>query len=270
MIEERLHDRNAARAGTLSRGRRADSAGMVEKQPLPDQKVILSDETLDEMQAPTSRQSTFERYGVGWRIFEGVESYAMFGHSGGMDGVNTLLKMVPSAQVAVAILTNTNGNLDLEEQVVDDILSVLLPDYAEKRVRGIEQRRQEQNDEPEADFRPDADLLGQWYGLVHTYEGDIPLTLWFKETGDVHAQLGSQLKTLVNQVQFKNQFFEGVMMGDIGTGDASRYPHHLHLDFKLREELFTGAVIAITDREKAPGKRFGVALSYWVELRKEQ
>ena len=106
------------------------------QQPLPDQKAILSEETLDEMQTPSARQSALESYGVGWRIYEGVPDHFMFGHSGGMDGVNTLFKMVPSARIAVAILTNTNENRDLEEQVVEDILSVLLPSYAEKRARG--------------------------------------------------------------------------------------------------------------------------------------
>jgi hypothetical protein len=114
-----------------------------------------------------------------------------------------------------------------------------------------------------------ATILGQWYGHVHTYEGDIPLTLWFKETGDVHAQLGTQVKTLVNKAQFKKQFFEGKMMGDISTSDANRYPHLLYLDLKQREEVFTGALIAIPIRERTPGKCLGMALSHWVELRKD-
>jgi hypothetical protein len=124
-------------------------------------------------------------------------------------------------------------------------------------------------EESEADFRPDTHLLGTWYGHVHTYEGDIPLTLWFKETGDVHAQLGTQPKTLVNETQFKQQFFEGEMKGNISTSDANRYPHHLYLDLKRREEALTGAVIVMPIREKTPGKRLGMALSYWVELRKD-
>ncbi|WP_373323986.1 serine hydrolase [Dictyobacter formicarum] len=227
------------------------------------------EETLDEMHAPSARQSALARYGVGWRIYDGVEDHFIIGHSGGMDGVNTLLKLVPAAGIAVAILTNTNGNRDLEEQVVADILSVLLPTYAEKHAREIEQQEQEQTDKSEADFKPDAHLLGQWNGHVHTYEGDIPLTLWFKESGDVHAPLGTQLKTLVNKARFKEQFFEGIMMGNIHTSDASRYLHHLCLDLKQRDEMLTGAIIVIPIRERTPGKRLGMALSYWVELRKD-
>jgi hypothetical protein len=47
------------------------------------------------------------------------------------------------------------------------------------------------------------------------------------------------------------------------------FPHSLHLDLKQREKMFTGAVIAVPTREKMPEKRFGMALSHWVELRKE-
>ena len=75
------------------------------KQPLSDQKAILTEQSLDEMQAPSARQSALERYGIGWRIYDGVEDHFMCGHSGGMDGVNTLLNIVPSAQIVVALLT---------------------------------------------------------------------------------------------------------------------------------------------------------------------
>ncbi|QBD74871.1 class A beta-lactamase-related serine hydrolase [Ktedonosporobacter rubrisoli] len=239
------------------------------KQPLPDQKAILSEETLDEMQIPTAQRSALHGYGIGWNIYNEIEDHCALGHGGNMDGVNTLLKMVPAARIAVAILTNTNGNRDLEEQIVTDILSVLLPTYAEESARVKERKKLEQSDEQTEEFRPDVRLLGRWYGHVHTYEGDIPFTLWFKETGDVQAQLGTQLKTLVNKVQFKEQYFTGAMMGDIGTQDARRYPHYLQLDLKQREDRFTGAMIALSDREKTPGNRFGSALNHWVELRKD-
>lgn len=36
-----------------------------------------------------------------------------------------------------------------------------------------------------------------------------------------------------------------------------------------RKEMFTGAIIAITNREITPGKRLGVARCHWVQLRKD-
>lgn len=238
------------------------------KQHLPNQKAILSDEALNEMQVNSSQQNNIEGYGIGWATYDGIEAHHIVGHGGSMGGVNTMLQMVPVAQVVVVVLANTNANTDLADQVAVDALSVLLPSYAEKRTRGIRQREQEQAAKLELTFQPDAHLLGQWSGHVHTYEGDIPLSLWFKETGDVHVQLGTQLKTLVNEAQFKEQFLTGKMMGDIGTPDASRYPHHLRLDLKQREEVLNGAMIAITIKGETPRKRQGNALSYWVELKK--
>lgn len=249
------------------------------KQHLADQKAILSDQTLDEMQINSVQQDNIEGYGIGWATYGGIEDHHIVGHGGGMGGVNTLLRMVPAAQVVVVVLTNiTPGtnlgdqDTDLANQVAVDILSVLLPTYAEKRTLGEWQRTSESTRKPEPDFRPDAHLLGQWSGHVHTYENDIPFTLWFKETGDVHAQLDTQLKTLVNEVQFKEEYLTGKMMGTIGTPDASRYPHYLHLDLKHRGEVLTGAIIAITVDGRdggTVGRRQGNALSYWVELRKE-
>ena len=123
------------------------------KQPLPDQKTILSDETLDEMQVLSVRQNTIEGYGIGWKIYDGTEDHCMIGHGGGMDGVDALLKMVPAARVVVVILTNSSGNRELAEQVVVDVLSVLLPTYAEKRAKGIWQREQHSAWHPEVTVR---------------------------------------------------------------------------------------------------------------------
>jgi len=113
----------------------------------------LLDETLDEMQVLSVRQNNIEGYGIGWKIYDGTEDHCMIGHGGGMDGVDALLKMVPAAQVVVAILTNTSGNRDLAEQVVVDTLSVLLPTYAEKRAKGIWQRKQHSAWHPEVTVR---------------------------------------------------------------------------------------------------------------------
>jgi len=41
------------------------------------------------------------------------------------------------------------------------------------------------------------------------------------------------------------------------------------VDLKQREDVLNGAVIANTIKEKVPGKRYGVALSHWVEVRKD-
>src|SRR5512134_3291214 len=102
-------------------------------------------------------------------------------------------------------------------------------------------------------FAPPPDLLGDWHGTVHTYQGDIALKLWFKESGDIHAQLGDQLKTLVNEAEFTNGTLGGRMLGTIATEDAARRPHEVQLDLKLRDQLLNGAIYAVTPYQQGAG-----------------
>ena len=234
------------------------------KAHLPDQKAILSDETIDEMQQPTADINDGNGYGVGWRVNENEMGYRSVRHSGGMGGVSTTLALIPSEKLAVLALANSSSSLP--ELVSKEILSVMLPEYAKNRELSENKQKQEKNEqqEPESSFKPEPELIGKWTGSVHTYKGDIPLTFWFKESGDVHAQLGDQLKTLLNDVNFKDGYLGGRMMGDIGTEDANRRPYHLHVNLKIRRQVLNGSMTAIS----LPGRRMGNALSHWMELKK--
>jgi CubicO group peptidase (beta-lactamase class C family) len=235
------------------------------KAHLPDQKAILSDETIDEMQQPTADISNGNGYGIGWRINSNEMGYRSIRHSGGMGGVSTVLVLIPSEKLAVVALANSSSSLP--DQISKEILSVMLPEYAKNRALSESKKEQEkgQSQEPESSFKPTPELIGKWSGSVHTYKREIPLTFWFKESADVHVQLGDQLKTLLNDVSFKDDYLGGRMMGDIGTEDANRRPYHLHVALKLRGQVLNGAITAIS----LPGPRLGNALSHWVELKKQ-
>jgi CubicO group peptidase (beta-lactamase class C family) len=238
------------------------------KAHLSDQKAILSDDTLDEMQAPTSRTGPSSGYGIGWSVNEDRLGYRSLGHGGGMGGVCTALDFIPSEKLAVVALANSNT--DLPWVVAEEIFSLLLPEYgarrAEKQAKEqAEREEKERASKPEPGFTPPAELLGDWSGAVHTYQGEVPLTLSFKESGDVHARLGEQMKTLVNDTKLEEDRLTGRMYGDIGTEDANRRPYHLHLDLKQRGDTLNGAIIAITQHPS----RSGHALSHWTEMKKQ-
>jgi acetyl esterase/lipase len=88
--------------------------------------------------------------------------------------------------------------------------------------------------------------------------------LWFQESGDVHAQLGDQLKTLVSDARLGGGRFTGKMTGDVGTPEANRRPYHLQWDVALREGRLAGVLYAIG---RHPSR--GLSLGHWVELRKQ-
>jgi len=66
------------------------------KAHLPDQKAILSDEALEEMQVPTASTGKTSGYGIGWAVNEDKLGYHGIGHAGGMVGVCTALEILSS------------------------------------------------------------------------------------------------------------------------------------------------------------------------------
>jgi hypothetical protein len=219
------------------------------------------------MQVNTAAPGEPKGYGVGWSINEDERGYRSVAHSGGMGGVNTHLLLIPSEQLAIAVLANACS--DLPFIAAAEIAATLLPAYAE-RLAAERAEQPQPGGASEPAFAPPPDLLGDWQGAVHTYQGDIALKLWFKESGDIHAQLGDQLKTLVNEAVITNGILSGRMLGSIATEDAARRPHEIQLDMKLRDRLLNGAIYAITPHQAgeggAPGRRPGYAISYWAEL----
>jgi hypothetical protein len=178
-----------------------------------------------------------------------------------MGGVRTRLTLVPEANIVVAVLANAQTNLPV--RMTREILALLLPDYG-KRLRAAEQKKKT-GDGDGVEFPPPAVLIGGWQGEVHTHQGKRPLQMQIKPSGDVHIRLARQLVTLLNKPRFRGGYLSGVFAGDIGTTDASRRPHHLHLHAKLRNQTLNGSLTAIS----LPGRRSGNALSYWVELNKQ-
>ncbi|MBI3697492.1 MAG: beta-lactamase family protein [Acidobacteria bacterium] len=186
------------------------------KAHLSDQKAILSDQAIEEMQKPTVKTGERAGYGIGWATNDTRSGYRTVSHSGGMGGVTTLLRLVPSKKIAVVVLANSNSPLPL--QICNEILSALLPDF----------QPGSPSDPPNASrpaaFRPPPELTGKWKGSVHTYSGDLPFDLEFHGSGDVHARLGQQLATLLNDARFEDGYLTGRLAGDIGTEDANRRP----------------------------------------------
>jgi CubicO group peptidase (beta-lactamase class C family) len=226
------------------------------KSHLSDQKAILKNETIDEMQKATVETGNKNGYGVGWGTSVSSVGRRSVAHSGGMGGVSTLLQLFPTEKIAIVVLSNASSNLP--GQVMDQIVAVLLPEGAARNPGAQNQAPSEQV------FKPSSELLGAWQGKVHTYKEELPFTLVFQPDGDVHARLGTQLKTLINRAGFDDGYFRGSFTGDIGTDDANRTRYVLSLSLKLRGDILNGAMTA----QSLPGRRVGNALTHWVELKK--
>lgn len=216
-----------------------------------DQKAILSDDNILEMQKQTAVIGPDSGYGVGW-FTNNKNSELAVSHTGSMPGVATILLMVPSKKIAVAVLCNASS--PLPTRIANQIVGEMIPGWVLPA-----------NPVPKpAPFQPGAELAGKWEGIVETHRARIPFQLTIQPDGDVHAKLGSQLVTLVNQPTFEDGWFGGRFSGDVDTPDASRRPHAIRLLLKLRGNVLNGSATA----QSLPNPRSSNALTSWVELKR--
>ncbi len=225
------------------------------KTHLDDQHPILSDPAIESMQQPTAQISPGVGYGIGWRIDEDQNGYRTVGHDGNMGGVRTRLALVPSANVAVAVLCNTTDELPIE--VAHLILRTVLPNYSDAESPVVDNDQIER--EPVASHPA---LVGHWRGAIHTDIGEIPLTLTIGEGVAIEVQVDDQPITCMSDTAFEDDRLRGRIGGDLRTEDASRKPHDLHFDLALRWNVLNGSVTV----QSRPGPRPGNTLSYWCEL----
>lgn len=216
-----------------------------------DQKAILSDDNIAEMQKATAETGPDAGYGIGWATNKRNPELAV-SHTGSMPGVATILLMVPSKKIAVVVLCNASS--PLPTRIANQVLGEMIPGW-ELPASPLPKP---------APFEPSAELTGKWEGIVETHRARIPFQLTVQPDGDVHAKLGSQLVTLVNQPSFDGGWFSGRFSGDVDTSDASRRPHAIRLLLKLRGNVLNGSATA----QSLPNPRSSNALTSWVELKR--
>src|SRR5690349_5595137 len=81
------------------------------KAHLPDQAAILSDQAIDDMQKATTSTGARSGYGIGWATGDHPSGYHVVSHTGGMGGVATNLRLIPSEKLAVVVLSNASTGL---------------------------------------------------------------------------------------------------------------------------------------------------------------
>ncbi len=219
------------------------------KANLTDQTQILTADSIDEMQRPTSEPGARTGYGIGWDIAE-PRGVRIVSHTGGMGGVTTVLSLVPEHKLAVVVLAN--ANTPLVGEVRRAILGVVLAGGAPG---------------PAAAKPPEKGNLpsGEWTGVLVTYQEELPFTMRFQPSGDVHVKLGPQFWTLLNDARVESGYLVGRFRGEIETQDAIRRRHYLSVSLKLRGDVLNGAVTALS----TASRRAGNALTHWAELKRK-
>ena len=225
------------------------------KDHLADQRAILKDETIDAMQ----RAVPPAPYGLGWIVLE-RDGLRIISHTGGMPGVQTVLTLYPAEDVAIVVLLNIVAD---PSRIFREIERVVLPRYADARRRWADATPRS-TATGKGSFVPPAELVGEWSGNLRAWDRSIPLSVVVPSNGDVHVRLEGQLETVLNEARWADSAFTGRFAGTIPTADASRWPHNIVLDLRLRGGTLTGMASALTTTEPVY-----FALSSYVTLTKK-
>ena len=216
--------------------------------------VLLARATVEEMhsaQNPISRPA-FEplaAYGLGWRLGS-HEGHPTSSHTGAVDGMNTLLMLVPGENLGIFITTNTfNGfTTALARQIVDAYLGIDGRDHhAESWQRHLEQKARVQAERdaihaariegtrpsgPPADFEGRFDDALYANAAVRQEDGRLVLTLWDDplQVADLEHWHHDTFRAVWRNRAMREEFV-WFTRGRDGTIDR------LHIDWNLRPAM---------------------------------
>jgi hypothetical protein len=224
------------------------------KAHLADQKPILGDKTIVEMQQQTVPMGK-DAYGLGWHIRTGPKGRRHVLHGGASAGVDAQLTLIPEENLCVVVLANMTRHFPgaVTEHITNSILASILGGKAEDFP--ILQPS------PRPAVRLPDSLLGEWTGTVETPQDRLPIRIWCRSNGEIDAQLAGQAKTALTEIRFESGVLTGKMTGDIGTTDAKRRRYDLEWELTHRSDTINGILYAVGGAAAR-----GLRLPYWVEL----
>jgi CubicO group peptidase (beta-lactamase class C family) len=243
------------------------------KDKVPGQKKILDDEIIDLMQSYRDKKALYHYYGsfygLGWYYQPNDQGYKIVWHEGGATGMSSLLELIPSENIAVAVITNTSNNA-ICRKIKNDILKILLPKYNPGPFDEISDYKK---------FVADSSFWGIWKGTIYVGDWQIPLSINFQKDGDIIAEYldftfasyytqGNPIphKTVLLSAFINKNSFIGMFPGILPANGIRRaYSHFMNLKLICQGNKLTGTIVAIPASE-----REYYAYPYYVQLEKEK
>jgi hypothetical protein len=218
------------------------------KNHLKDQTPILDDRRIDRMQMEKSGAvhpgGGNESYGLGWFFVETTYGFRTVWHEGGWTGASAMLKLLPSENIAVAVLMNVYDR-EFVNQVTDETIRALLPAYGNQEGQAA--------DQVTVSSPPQFDLpVGRYSGEIRTFSGAIPLILHREDGGELYAYLGDpasaprRVRSAPEAVPRLPAQILATFPGPIGDQDAARHHHTVWLDLRFSNDELYGTASAMT------------------------
>jgi hypothetical protein len=213
-----------------------------------DKRPVLDDATIDRMQTEKDgarhRAGGNECYGLGWFVGEATNGLRTVWHEGGWTGASAMLKLLPSEDIAVAVLMNVYDT-EFVNRVTEKTIGALVPGYG--------QARGQATDRVAPSAPPPFELAGGTYsGVIHAFERDIPVTLGKMDGGEMQARIGDPTSPhrRVRDVPAIVPRAPGQLLiffpGPLGDRDSERCAHNIVLDLRWVRDELVGTASAMT------------------------
>ncbi len=215
------------------------------KNNLPDQKQILSEQAIDEMQTMIDPKLPNSPYRLGWWVGQQY-GYKFLRHGGEMPGVRTSITLIPSENMVAVVLSNGENASPI--QITEWLVAAVLPNIAENLAS--QEQRPNSPRETTQNFKPPKLLFGTWEGEIQTYLKSIPVRLiiekngqtWLKFLDDTNAN--EQGEAPIKSPRFNKGIFVGYFPQQIPTEDASRNKSWTVLRLQLKGNTLSGISLA--------------------------
>jgi hypothetical protein len=226
------------------------------KDHLPSQRKILSDHAIEVMQSPSLDPGEESQYGLSWWVQKDLNGFQGVLAQGGTNDATAYLQLIPSEDIAVAMLWNT-GTPD-GGKLIDQILAAVLPQYREN----LEHRTPTRQPAVTSGApKVSAGMVGVWSGSVQTYLGQVPLTLTIEASGELIARLGNGPEVRRANPRYGEGVIRWTMPGALGVEGE---PFDLAMRLYLYKDLLVGAARTVPPQSS----RNPTWVYYWVRVDK--
>ena len=232
------------------------------KNHLPEQKAILSDESIDKMQEFNPPDN--KRYGLGWSFDVDFTSYRAIYHAGSGPGSGNMMRLFPSENLAFVILCNTGAINEYMIEIHNDICDALVPGFIE--AEDIQEEPQQEQSIKEEKELP-VQYFGSWNGKIVTYEGDIPVTFKVDQDHGFRIKIDDDKEAQIETSVLSENFLLGYFTGTIPTSDGINHSSKIRLAITRDGDVLCGQA-TIDQRVEELDVKY--ELSSWIKLEKRK
>lgn len=191
-------------------------------------------------------------YRFGWAYVDDASGLRTALANGGIVGAASVVRLVPSHNIAVAVLSNYPDRV--VDSIADRVIAALVPEYRAEFVIPPEFH--------EKPFVADDDWKGEWNGEVRTWEGSTPVTIRFEPKGARMVVRDEAEVTLENLI-IQNGTVRGRCACTIPLSDTHGEPSRLNIALRRDGDRLYGSATVIST-----GPRTNFALPAYIELLK--